>query len=56
MGDGRKFLYEDAFEHEFLIEKIATAAALTIFKEMDLDANGVVSYDEFIVWHNLHGK
>ena len=56
MGDGRKFHDEDSFEHELIVEKMATAASLAIFKEMDLDANGLVSYEEFIVWHNLHGK
>lgn len=55
MGDGRKFKSDDAFEHEFLIEKMAAATAKVIFKEMDLDNNGRISYEEFVVWHNLHG-
>lgn len=55
MGDGRKFKSDDAFEHEFLIEKMAAATAQVIFKEMDLDHNGRISYEEFVVWHNLHG-
>ena len=32
MGDGRKFHSSDAFEHELIVEKIAAASALEIFK------------------------
>jgi len=28
IGDGRKYLDNDAFEHEFFVEKIAAATAL----------------------------
>lgn len=55
MGDGRKVSQDLAFEHEFLIEKIAAATAQGIFKEMDLNFDGRISYEEFIVWHNIHG-
>ncbi|KAL4497300.1 hypothetical protein ABPG72_011235 [Tetrahymena utriculariae] len=55
MGDGRRVNQDMAFEHEFLIEKIAAATAQGIFKEMDLNFDNRISYEEFIVWHNLHG-
>ncbi|EAR85671.3 EF-hand pair protein (macronuclear) [Tetrahymena thermophila SB210] len=55
MGDGRRVSQDMAFEHEFLIEKIAAATAQGIFKEMDLNFDNRISYEEFIVWHNLHG-